>query len=68
MFDRNGVPLFSARYPQRVYHQFSEIPPQVANSLMFIEDRDLLDNADRGVIRRSNGTASCWPPGRASPA
>ena len=45
MFDRSGVALFSARYPQRFYQQFSEIPPQVANSLIFIEDRDLLDPA-----------------------
>ncbi len=44
MFDRDGVPLFSARYPQRLYRQFSEIPPQVAGSLMFIEDRDLLES------------------------
>ena len=46
MFDRNGVELFSARYPQRFYKQFDEIPPVVANSLMFIEDRDLLDTAE----------------------
>ncbi len=43
MFDRNGVPLFSASYPQRVYTQFNEVPPLVTSTLMFIEDRDLLD-------------------------
>jgi membrane peptidoglycan carboxypeptidase len=46
MFDRSGAPLFSARYPQRLYQQFREVPPLVANSLMFIEDRDLLDKAE----------------------
>jgi len=43
IFDRDGVQLFKARYPQRVYDDFSEIPPVVANTLTFIEDRDLLD-------------------------
>jgi membrane peptidoglycan carboxypeptidase len=46
MFDRSGVPLVSARFPQRVYQQFNEIPPVVANSLMFIEDHHLLDSAE----------------------
>jgi membrane peptidoglycan carboxypeptidase len=46
MFDRSGVTLFSARFPQRVYQQFDEIPPVVANSLMSVEDRYLLDNAE----------------------
>jgi membrane peptidoglycan carboxypeptidase len=46
MFDRNDVRLFSARYPQRVYQSFAEIPPVVANSLMFIEDGHLLDTAE----------------------
>lgn len=43
IFDRNGVQLFKARYPQRVFDDFNEIPPIVANTLTFIEDRDLLD-------------------------
>jgi membrane peptidoglycan carboxypeptidase len=46
MFDRNDALLFSARYPQRYYQQFDEIPSVVANSLTFIEDRRLLDNAE----------------------
>ena len=46
MFDRNDVPLFSASFPQRFYQQFNEIPPVVANSLMLIEDRHLLDNSE----------------------
>lgn len=46
LFDRHGVPLFGASYPRRVYADFGEIPPVVANSLMFIEDRYLLDAHD----------------------
>lgn len=46
LFDRRGVPLFAARYPRRIYARFGEIPPVVANSLMFIEDRYLLDARD----------------------
>jgi membrane peptidoglycan carboxypeptidase len=43
LFDRRGVPLFAADYPQRVYSHFNEIPPVVANTLTTIEDRYLLD-------------------------
>ena len=43
LFDRTGLPLFSASYPQHVYDQFSDIPPAIVNSLTFIEDHDLLD-------------------------
>lgn len=43
IYDRNGEPLFAAAYPQRVYSDFNEVPPLVASSLMFIEDRTLLD-------------------------
>jgi membrane peptidoglycan carboxypeptidase len=43
LYDRNGVPLFSAAYPLRVYAHYHEVPPLLANTLIFIEDRDLLD-------------------------
>ncbi len=43
LYDRNGIPLFTAAYPERVYTSFSDVPPLVANTLTFIEDRDLLD-------------------------
>jgi membrane peptidoglycan carboxypeptidase len=46
LFDHRGVPLFRARYPQHIYDHFSDIPPLVANSLTFIEDRYLLDARD----------------------
>jgi membrane peptidoglycan carboxypeptidase len=43
MFDRNGMQLFKARYPERVFDSFEEIPPIVGSTLTFIEDHDLLD-------------------------
>jgi membrane peptidoglycan carboxypeptidase len=43
IFDRSGLQLFAAKYPQRLYTRFHDIPPLVANSLMFIEDRELLN-------------------------
>jgi membrane peptidoglycan carboxypeptidase len=43
LFDRNGGPLYAASYPERAYPDFASIPPLVVNSLLFVEDRDLLD-------------------------
>ncbi|SIT42259.1 putative membrane protein [Paraburkholderia ribeironis] len=43
LFDGTGAPLFAARFPGRVYSSFDAIPPLVVNSLLFIEDRYLLD-------------------------
>ncbi len=42
LFDRNGAALYRARYPARTYRDFASIPPLVVDSLLFIEDRDLL--------------------------
>ncbi len=42
LFDRDGAPLYRARYPARTYRDFASIPPLVVDSLLFIEDRDLL--------------------------
>jgi membrane peptidoglycan carboxypeptidase len=41
--DRAGTPLEAARYPTAAYPSFAEVPPLVAHTLRFIEDRDLLD-------------------------
>ncbi|WP_027801434.1 transglycosylase domain-containing protein [Paraburkholderia dilworthii] len=43
LFDGTGTPLFSASFPGRVYGDFEAIPPVIVNSLLFIEDRYLLD-------------------------
>ena len=45
MLDRHDEPLFTARYPTRVYRRFEEIPPLVLHTLLFIENRELLESA-----------------------
>lgn len=44
ILDRRGATLYSTRYPQRQYDQFEGIPPVVAAALLYIENRELLDN------------------------
>lgn len=44
--DCRGVPLYANSYPRQYYESFEDIPPLVVMSLLFIEDRGLLD-ADR---------------------
>ncbi|CAG4885070.1 Membrane carboxypeptidase (Penicillin-binding protein) [Georgfuchsia toluolica] len=43
LLDCNGRPFYSIRYPQRLYRNFESIPPLLVNSLVFIEDHELLD-------------------------
>ena len=43
--DCRAVPLYEYRYPQQLYVDFAAIPPVVVDSLLFIENRDLLDPA-----------------------
>ncbi|RDK00352.1 transglycosylase domain-containing protein [Paraburkholderia lacunae] len=43
LFDGTGTPLFGAQFPGNVYDDFDAIPPLVVSSLLFIEDRYLLD-------------------------
>ncbi len=43
VLDRNQSPLFAARFPERTYGGFAEVPPVVAGTLLFIENRELLD-------------------------
>ncbi|MCG5239071.1 transglycosylase domain-containing protein [Azospirillum doebereinerae] len=45
LLDRNGHTMYSARYPERVFARFEDVPPLVADTLLFIENRELL-NAD----------------------
>lgn len=41
--DCRGTPFYEFRYPQQGYADFASIPPLVVNSLLFIENRNLLD-------------------------
>jgi membrane peptidoglycan carboxypeptidase len=43
IFDRSGGQLYQARFPQRAYANFASIPGLVVDTLLFIEDRYLLD-------------------------
>jgi membrane peptidoglycan carboxypeptidase len=42
---RADAPLFSAAQPARLYTRFEDIPPVIVASLLFIENRELLDAA-----------------------
>jgi membrane peptidoglycan carboxypeptidase len=41
--DCRNEPLYSARYPKRVYDRYESVPPLLVASLLFIENRELLD-------------------------
>lgn len=43
ILDARGRPLFATRYPGRVYPDFESIPPLVVASLLFVENREILD-------------------------
>lgn len=43
ILDCRGQPLFSARYPERSYDKFDDAPSLLVQSLLFIENRELLD-------------------------
>ena len=42
--DRNGRDMYSFDRPERIYSSYSDIPPLVVQSLLFIENRDMLDS------------------------
>lgn len=42
--DCRGEPLYLFHYPQQLYASFAAIPPLVVDSLLFIENRHLLDS------------------------
>jgi len=43
LFDGGGRMIYTARYPHFIYDRFEAIPPLVVASLLFVEDRELLD-------------------------
>ena len=43
LLDRNGASIYATDYPERIYGAFAAVPPLVASTLLFIEDRHLLD-------------------------
>lgn len=45
ILDCRAQPLFASRFPERFYHKFEDAPPLLVQSLLFIENRELLDPA-----------------------
>lgn len=43
ILDGAGHPISAVHYPARIYSDASQIPPLLVNTLLFIENRDLLD-------------------------
>ena len=43
VLDRSGAEVFSARFPERTYVGFGAVPRLVVDTLLFIENRELLD-------------------------
>lgn len=41
--DCRAAPLYQFKYPQQLYSNFAAIPPVMVRSLLFIENRELLD-------------------------
>lgn len=44
--DCRGDPLYLYRYPQQLYTEFAQIPPVIVDSLLFVENRGLLDSPE----------------------
>jgi membrane peptidoglycan carboxypeptidase len=42
--DSRGEPLYEARTPERVFESFDAIPPLVVRTLLFVENRELLNS------------------------
>jgi len=43
LLDCRGEPLFAASHPQRVYPQLDAVPQRIVDALLYIENRELLD-------------------------
>ncbi len=42
LLDSDGKPLYEALHPTRIYHRFEDIPAILVDSLLYIENRELL--------------------------
>ena len=45
ILDRDGEALYRASYPRQVYSNFDSIPPLIVDTLLFIENREMLDSS-----------------------
>ena len=46
LLDCRAQPLYATRHPQHVYPRFEDVPPRVAHTLGFIENRQVLATTD----------------------
>ena len=44
--DANGVRFYAASFPRSIYADFASAPPLLVHTLLYIEDRQLLDAAE----------------------
>jgi len=42
LYDRGGRPIYDANYPAHVFANFESVPPVLVNTLLYIENRDLM--------------------------
>jgi membrane peptidoglycan carboxypeptidase len=50
LYDRSGQPIYNASYPNHVFIEFEDIPPLLVNTLLYIENRELLRD---GAVTRN---------------
>jgi membrane peptidoglycan carboxypeptidase len=43
ILDRDRKPFYTSRYPSRAYEDFIEIPSIIVSTVLFVENRDILD-------------------------
>jgi membrane peptidoglycan carboxypeptidase len=43
VLDREEKPLYATRYPEEIYERFEAVPTLLVNTVLFIENRELLD-------------------------
>ncbi len=44
LYDRNGEPIYKVSYPARVFSSFDDIPSVLTDTLLYIENRELLQD------------------------
>ncbi len=49
ILDSEGQEIFATRYPQRIYPAFEAVPPVIVKTLLFIENRHLLDKSQSAM-------------------
>ncbi len=42
LYDRAGGAMYAVKYPTRIFESYDDVPPLIAQTLLFIEDRNLL--------------------------